>query len=88
MADSLVNEEELSKLKLSELKKLCKRYSLPTAGAKMELVARLLENKADNPTENQYSSNLRRLCFQTYHHSTQVACSYSAFGSINESSSA
>ncbi|KAF6772571.1 hypothetical protein AHF37_08641 [Paragonimus kellicotti] len=50
MSESITTEEELTKLKLGELKKLCKKYNLSTAGTKIDLVSRLVENKGDTFT--------------------------------------
>ncbi|KAF7243341.1 hypothetical protein EG68_10007 [Paragonimus skrjabini miyazakii] len=50
MSESMTTEEELTKLKLSELKKLCKKYNLSTTGTKIDLVSRLIENKGDTFT--------------------------------------
>ncbi|KAF8563844.1 hypothetical protein P879_10125 [Paragonimus westermani] len=50
MSEYITTEEELTKLKLSELKKLCKKYNLSTAGTKIDLVSRLVENKGDTFT--------------------------------------
>ncbi|CAH8550075.1 unnamed protein product [Schistosoma turkestanicum] len=43
MSQSLPSVEELHKLKLSDLKKLCKENKLPSTGTKVELISRIAE---------------------------------------------
>ncbi|KER18062.1 hypothetical protein T265_16321, partial [Opisthorchis viverrini] len=46
MGDSNVTTaEELTKLKLAELRKLCKKHDLLTTGTKLELISRLIDNQ-------------------------------------------
>ncbi|THD22440.1 SAP domain-containing ribonucleoprotein [Fasciola hepatica] len=48
MSKSPYTTEELEKLKLSEIKKLCKKEGKPTTGTKLELIARLVESKEES----------------------------------------
>lgn len=51
MGDSNVTTaEELTKLKLAELRKLCKKHDLLTTGTKLELISRLIDNQGENFT--------------------------------------
>ncbi|CAH8637346.1 unnamed protein product [Schistosoma haematobium] len=43
MSESLPNVEDLHKLKLSDLKKICKENKLPSTGTKVELISRITE---------------------------------------------
>ncbi|CAI2733261.1 unnamed protein product [Schistosoma spindalis] len=43
MSESLPSVEDLHKLKLSDLKKICKENKLPSTGTKVELVSRIME---------------------------------------------
>ncbi|XP_018653685.1 hypothetical protein Smp_078090.1 [Schistosoma mansoni] len=43
MSESVQNVEDLHKLKLSDLKKICKENKLPSTGTKVELISRITE---------------------------------------------
>ncbi|CAL8068053.1 unnamed protein product [Calicophoron daubneyi] len=50
MSDLLSSAEDLTKLKLGELKKICKKYNLPVTGTKLELISRIQETKGESFT--------------------------------------